>query len=175
MLKTYDSMEFDDLDAVRVVDLIDETGATESVEVVLEVPLEDQTYAIVTLNDPIVLLFKQDAQDEEAPLLDVTEEDFKSVKSHINNALIPLKVAIEERDEDFRLVGDLEVSAYEESDLIELNYDGDSIELLIIMTVDNAEQHYMVALPIEPTIYPVKLIDDQAHHLSDDELAPSAC
>ena len=171
MMKTYDSLEFDELDAARVVELTDEAGLTQAVEVVLEVPIDDQVYAIVTPVEPPVLLLERDALDPDAPFGHLTEEDFVAVQAHINNALIPMQLKVEVREGEFTLIGDIDAEAYEEADVIELEYDGESIELLIVVTVDDAEHHYMVALPLEPVIYPARLVEEKAYGLTDEELS----
>ena len=171
MMKTYDSLEFDELDAARVVELTDEAGLTQAVEVVLEVPIDDQVYAIVTPVEPPVLLLERDALDPDAPFGHLTEQDFVAVQAHINNALIPMQLKVEVREGEFNLIGDIDAEAYEEADVIELEYDGESIELLIVVTVDDAEHHYMVALPLEPVIYPARLVEEKAYGLTDEELS----
>lgn len=160
-----------ELDPIRVVQLIDDEGAPLSVEVMFEVEQDGVTYALLTPSEPVVLILRQDPQEADAPLESIDTEDFAQVERHIKNALISYGVTIEVKGDEFVLVGELDERIYTDCDMMELDEEDEVHEYLIVVTVDDAEYHYLVALAIEPPIYAGKLDDDKAYPLSDDELS----
>ena len=170
MSKIYDHEEAE-LESSRIVQLVDDDGALLPVEVMFEVEQDGQTYALLTPAEPVVLILKRDPQDHEAPLKAITPEEFTDVSRHIQNALIPYQAKIEVKGGDFVLVGDLDERVYTDCDVMELDEDDEINEYLVVITVDNAEHHYLVALSIEPPICAGRIIEDErAVPLTDDEL-----
>ena len=170
MSKIYDHQEAE-LESSRIVQLVDDDGALLPVEVMFEVEQDGQTYALLTPAEPVVLILKRDPHDDEAPLKAITPEEFTEVERHIHNALIPYQAKIEVKGGDFVLVGDLDERVYTDCDVMELDEDDEINEYLVVITVDNAEHHYLVALSIEPPICAGRIIEDErAIPLTDDEL-----
>ena len=170
MSKIYEHQEAE-LESSRIVQLVDDDGALLPVEVMFEVEQDGQTYALLTPAEPVVLILKRDPQDDEAPLKAITPEEFADVSRHIQNALIPYQAKIEVKGGDFVLVGDLDERVYTDCDVMELDEDDEINEYLVVITVDNAEHHYLVALSIEPPICAGRIIEDErAIPLTDDEL-----
>ena len=170
MSKPYDLPETE-LEASRIVQLLDQDGASLPVEVMFEVEQDGVNYALLTPAEPVVLILRRNPLDVDAPLKSITPEEFSSVSRHIQNALIPYQAKIEVKGSDFVLVGDLDERVYTDCDVMELEEDDDVNEYLVVITVDDAEFHYLVALSIEPPICAGRIIEDEcAVPLTDEEL-----
>ena len=170
MSKTYDLPETE-LEASRIVQLIDQDGASLPVEVMFEVEQDGVNYALLTPAEPVVLILRRNPLDVDAPLKSITPEEFNSVSRHIQNALIPYQAKIEVKGSDFVLVGDLDERVYTDCDVMELEEDDEINEYLVVITVDDAEFHYLVALSIEPPICAGRIVEDEcAVPLTDEEL-----
>lgn len=162
----------EELEPRVVVDLIDDNGDALPVEVILEVEVEGNQYALFTPAQPVVEVLCEDMVDEEAALEELEPTAFTGdLKHHIQSALRELGVSLEVKMNQLILVGELADSVYEEAELIELEGEEESIEYLIIQTVEDGMKRYMIALPTEPEIYPGELVEEgKARILSDDEL-----
>ena len=163
---------YDELEPRVVVDLIDESGEALPVEVVLEVEVEGNLYALFTPAQPMVEILCEDMVDEEAALEELEPASFTGdLKHHIQSALRALGVSLEVRANELILNGELADEVYEQSELIELEGDSEPLEYLIIQIVEDGMKRYMIALPTEPEIYPGELTEDgKARVLTDDEL-----
>ena len=161
-----------ELDPRVVIDLVDDNGETLPVEVVLEVEVEGNLYALFTPAQPIIEILCEDMVDEEAPLEELEPAEFKGdVKHHIQSALRDLGASVELRANAFILHGELADEVYEQSEWIELEGENDALEYLVIQSVEDGMKRYMIALPAEPEIYPGEIIKEgQARLLRDDEL-----
>ena len=170
MSKTYDLQDAE-LEASRIVHLLDDNGASLPVEVMFEVEEDGVTYALLTPAEPVVLILRRNPLDSEDLLKAITPDEFSAVSRHIQNALIPYQARIEVKGGDFVLVGDLDERVYTECDVMKLEEDDEVNEYLVVITVDDAEYHYLVALSIEPPICAGRIItDEQAVPLTDEEL-----
>ena len=170
MSKTYDLSETE-LEASRIVQLLDKDGPSIPVEVMFEVEQDGVTYALLTPAEPVVLILKRNPADSDAPLKSITPEEFNQVSRHIQNALIPYQAKIEVKGNDFVLIGELDERIYTDCDVMELEEEDEVNEYLVVITVDDAEHHYLVALSIEPPICAGRIIEDErAIPLTDDEL-----
>ena len=170
MSKTYDLPETD-LEASRIVQLLDKDGPSLPVEVMFEVEQDGVNYALLTPAEPVVLILRRSPLDVDGPLKSITPEEFSNVSRHIQNALIPYQAKIEVKGSDFVLVGDLDERVYTDCDVMELEEDDEVNEYLVVITVDDAEFHYLVALSIEPPICAGRIIEDEcAVPLTDEEL-----
>jgi hypothetical protein len=160
------------LEPRRVLNLIDDNNETLPVEVVLEIEIEGNLYALFTPAQPLVEILCEDMVDEEAALEELEPSEFKGdLKHHITSALRELQVSIEVRANEFVLIGELPDEAYEASEMIELEGESDSKEYLVIMEVEDAMKRYLIALPTEPEIYAGEILaDEKARHLNDEEL-----
>jgi len=155
-----------------VVELIDDNGESLPVEVVLEVEVEGNNYALFTPAQPVVEILCEDMVDEEAALEELEPSAFTGdLKHHIQSALRDLGVSLEVKANQLILVGELADAVYEEAELIELEGEEESLEYLVIQTVEDGMKRYMISLPTEPEIYPGELIEDgKARILNDAEL-----
>ena len=170
MSKTYDLQEAEP-EAIRIVQLIDESGASLPVEVMYEVEEEGVTYALLTPAEPVVLILRRNPLDSEDLFKTITPEEFNQVSRHIQNALIPYQARIEVKGSEFVLIGDLDERVYTDCDVMEIEEDDEVKEYLIVITVDDAEHHYSVALSIEPIICVGRIIEgEQAVPLTDEEV-----
>jgi hypothetical protein len=156
-----------------VVDLVIDSGETLPVEVVLEIEIEGKTYALFTPANPVVEILCEDMVDEEAALEELEPELFQGdLKHHIQSALRDIDASIELKGGVFTLTGELSDEVYEQSELIELEGETDSLEYLVIHSVEDGMKRYMIALSTEPEIDPGELTEPgKARSLSDDELA----
>ena len=158
----------------RVLELLDSNNESLPVEVVLELEVEGNLYALFTPAQPLVNILCEDMVDEEAPLEELEPEAFKGdVKHHIQSALRELEVSVEVRADEFILMGELKEEVYEQSEVIELEGDaeGENKEYLVIMEVEDAMKRYLISLAMEPEIYAGEILaDNQARLLNDDEL-----
>ena len=162
----------EDLEPRRVLNLIDDNNETLPVEVVLEIEIEGNLYALFTPAQPLVEILCEDMVDEEAALEELEPSEFKGdLKHHIASALRELNVSVEVRANEFILIGDLPEEVYEGGEMIELEGESDSKEYLVIMEVEDAMKRYLISLAMEPEIYAGEILaDNQARLLNDDEL-----
>lgn len=162
----------EELEPRMVIDLVVDSGETLPVEVVLEVEIEGNLYALFTPAQPMVEILCEDMVDDEAALEELEPEDFTGdLKHHIQSALRDLGVSLEVRANELILIGELADEVYEEAELIELEGEEESLEYLVIQTIEDGMKRYMIALPTEPEIYPGKMMEDgKAQVLSDEEL-----
>ena len=156
----------------RVVQLIDDTGATLPAEVVLELTVDGNLYALLTPSQPVVAILAEDMNDEEAPLEELEPSEMNAeLMHHINSALRDFGASLQVRADEFVLDGDLSAEIYEDSELIELEGEEETLEYLLIVDVEDGMKRYTVALPTEPLIYPAEILaGEKARLLSDEEL-----
>ncbi len=156
----------------RVVQLVDDTGATLPAEVVLELTVDGNLYALLTPSQPVVAILCEDMNDEEAPLEELEPSEMSpELMHHINSALRDFGAGLQVRADEFVLDGDLSAEIYEDSELIELEGEEETLEYLLIVDVEDGMKRYTVALPTEPLIYPAEILaDEKARLLSDEEL-----
>ena len=161
------------LEPVRTVTLTGEMSDPLPCEVIFEVEDEGTTYALLTPAEPVVMLLREDATSDDAPLESLDTDSFPSIKKHILAALAPFDLNIKVKGDEFVLVGEMSEEMYDQSDLMEVeDEDDEGSEYLIIAEVDDAAYRYLVALPMEPPLYAGCIVsDEEARRLSDDEFS----
>ena len=163
--------ENQELEPVRIVQLVDDQGQRLPVEVVVEIEHEDQTYVLLTPSEPVVMILREDKTDDEAPLESLAPNDFVKVQKNIQDALIEHNVKIEVKSDEFILTGEPSESFYAECDIMELEEEGGASEYLVLVEVDDGANKYLVVMSVEPSLYPGLLTsEEEARLLSDAEL-----
>ena len=171
MSNSQKNTEMQELESVRVLTLVDESGAKLPVEVVVEIEQGDEVYVLLTPAEPLVMVLREDKNNEDAALEALDGDEFQEVKKHIHDALIQHNVKINIKGEDFVLVGEPEESFYAECDVMEIEEADGAAEYLVLVEVDDGNARYLVVMPIEPALYPGLLTSDtEARLLSDAEL-----
>ena len=163
--------ENQELEPVRIVQLVDDQGQRLPVEVVVEIEHEDRTYVLLTPSEPVVMILREDKTDDEAPLESLAPNDFVRVQKNIQDALIEHNVKIEVKSDEFILTGEPSESFYAECDIMELEEEGGASEYLVLVEVDDGANKYLVVMSVEPSLYPGLLTsEEEARLLSDAEL-----
>lgn len=163
--------ENQDLEPVRIIMLRDESGDHLSVEVVIEIEHEQNTYVLLTPSEPVVMILKEDTTQEDAPLESLAPSDFVGIQKNIQDALIEHNVRVEVKSDEFTLVGEPNESFYADCDVMELEDEGGSNEYLVLVEVDDGGSKYLVVMSIEPSLYPGLLTsEEEARLLTDEEL-----
>ena len=153
------------------VTLVDPSGAEILSEIFVEFEYAQKSYALITPAYPVVYLLVDRGEDEELEYLPA--EQFPEVETVINEALkMTLKAEISHRGEDLIFVGELEEADYQRGEILELEGDdGEPVELLSLLEVDDGETSYLICLPEDPVIYPVELLEEKlARRLEEEEL-----
>ncbi len=171
MSDSQNNTEMQELEPVRILTLEDESGAKLPVEVVVEIEQDGEVYVLLTPAEPLVMVLREDKNDEDAALEALDSDEFQAVKKHIHDALIQHNVSINVKGEEFVLVGEPEESFYAECDVMEIEEADGAAEYLVLVEVDDGSARYLVVMPIEPALYPGLLTSDsEARLLSDAEL-----
>lgn len=164
--------ERDALEPSRIVTLTGGESEPLPCEVIFEVPEDGVIYALLTPAEPVVVILREDASDEDAPLESIETSDFPEVEKYIQAALGEFELQLSVKGDEFILVGEMSETLYEQSDLMEIDDEGEKSEYLIIREVDDATHHYLIALPMEPPLYAGQIIsENEAVRLSDEEFA----
>jgi hypothetical protein len=162
-----------DFEPLKVVKLKQDHGSeTLDVEIVAEVEMDGKLYGLVTPAQPIVYILEEEGDDDDSELQQIAPEDFAPIQKQIQEALSQWNVHVEVRADEFVLVGDPPEEFYSESELFEAEDDeGESVEYMILVEVDDGSKRYLVTMPIDPVLYPVELLpDDTAIVLEDDKM-----
>jgi hypothetical protein len=160
----------DALEPSRIVTLTGGESEPLPCEVIFEVPENGVTYALLTPAEPVVVVLREDASDEEAPLESIETSEFPEVEKYIQAALGEFDLQISVKGDEFILVGEMSEALYEQADLMEVDDEGEKSEYLIIREVDDAAHHYLIALPMEPPLYAGQIVSEtEATRLSDEE------
>jgi uncharacterized protein YrzB (UPF0473 family) len=159
------------LEPARMVQLIDERGDSMLVQVVVEVEINDNLYALLTPANPVIDILKADKSDEDAPFEQVEPKEFSSIAKNIQDALARYQLKLEIQADEFVLMGEADESFYEDSEVISLESDDEDKEYIVLIEVDDAVFQYLVVEPMNPVIYPGEILsDEQARLLSDNEM-----
>ena len=163
--------ENQDLEPIRIVQLVDDNGQSLPVEVVVEIEQENNTYVLLTPSEPVVMILRENTADDDAPLESLSSDDFLKVQKHIQDALIEHNVKVDVKSDEFILTGEPSESFYAECDIMELEEEGGASEYLVLVEVDDGAHKYLVVMSIEPALYPGLLLNEEkARLLSDSEL-----
>jgi hypothetical protein len=163
--------ENQELEPLRIVELIDESGTTMPVEVVVEVEINENLYALFTPANPLIYILCEDLKDEDAPLEQLEPTDFEGISKNIQTALFDYGLKVEIQADEFVLIGEPNESFYEQSELMEVEGDDGVQEYYVLVEVDDATARYSVVMPTEPVIYPGEILsDERARLLTEEEM-----
>ncbi len=169
-------MAEDELYPEKVVQLTpDASGEQIPMQVYLEVDQDGRVYALLTPQDPLVLVLRathlQNETDEEGGTLEELEvEEFGPLAKEINHVLKEWGVKIEVRSEEYVLVGEANEGLYEDCEILPVVVEGEEEEYLVLAELDSGDTLYMVCEPASPDLFPVELQEDVPRLLTDEEL-----
>jgi hypothetical protein len=164
-----DQVDESNLDPSRIIHLLDESGESMPVEVIVEFEVDGNTYALTTPAQPVVYILREDMVDDDAPLEAVYAEDFPSIAKYIQASLSKHNLKVEVNAGEFVMSGEASDEFYHESEVMEVETEDGEMEYAVLIEVEDAESRYLVCEPLDPVIYPTEVLPEEKARLLNDE------
>lgn len=160
----------DDIAPRRLIWLDDaETDSSMEMEVYLEMEVDGLLYALLVPMDLPAFIYRE--VDEEGGFELVEDDELKSLRKHVSDALKDWGVEAHIRDGDLWLVGDPPDDFYDDCEGIEAETEDGPEEFAVLVQLETGDKTYLVATPVVPELVPARLDAGRARPLTDDELA----